>query len=57
MSIQAARPAIRTRQVLACDPRKYLNAIKTATNGQENILYPLRDALREVWGVYQPQES
>jgi methylmalonyl-CoA mutase N-terminal domain/subunit len=52
------------------DPRKYLDAIKTAANGQENILYPLRDALRanvtlgetcdalrEVWGVYQPQES
>jgi methylmalonyl-CoA mutase N-terminal domain/subunit len=52
------------------DPRKHLDAIKTAAQGQENMLYPLRDALRanatlgevcdalrDVWGVYQPRES
>jgi methylmalonyl-CoA mutase N-terminal domain/subunit len=46
-----------------------IGALKKAAEGTENVLYPLRDALRadatlgevcdalrEVWGVYQPGE-
>jgi methylmalonyl-CoA mutase N-terminal domain/subunit len=46
-----------------------LSALKTAAEGSENVLYPLRDALRadatlgevcdalrDVWGEYQPGE-
>jgi methylmalonyl-CoA mutase N-terminal domain/subunit len=46
-----------------------LSALKAAAAGDENVLYPLRDALRadatlgevcdalrDVWGEYQPRE-
>jgi methylmalonyl-CoA mutase N-terminal domain/subunit len=53
------------------NPGKHLDAIKaTAETSSANVLYPLRDALRanvtlgeacdalrEIWGVYQPRES
>jgi methylmalonyl-CoA mutase N-terminal domain/subunit len=46
-----------------------LSALKSAAEGSENVLYPLRDALRadatlgevcdalrDVWGEYRPRE-
>jgi len=49
--------------------RRCLDAVKRAAEGQDNVLYPLRealaaratvgeacDALREVWGVYRPED-
>ena len=49
--------------------RAGLSALKTAAEGDENVLYPLRDALRadatlgevcdalrDVWGEYRPRE-
>jgi len=49
--------------------RRCLDAVKRAAEGQDNVLYPLRealaaratvgeacDALREVWGVYRPAD-
>jgi methylmalonyl-CoA mutase N-terminal domain/subunit len=66
---QAARLA-RLRQERAGEPvTRALSALKTAAEGDENVLYPLRDALRadatlgevcdalrDVWGEYQPRE-
>jgi methylmalonyl-CoA mutase N-terminal domain/subunit len=53
----------------AAEVRRALEAIKQAAAGQDNVLYPLRsalaaratvgeacDALRAVWGVYQPAD-
>jgi methylmalonyl-CoA mutase N-terminal domain/subunit len=50
--------------------RKTVDAVKAAAEGTDNVLPPVRDALRAgvtlgevsdalraVWGVYQPQES
>jgi methylmalonyl-CoA mutase, N-terminal domain len=50
--------------------RKAVDAVKSAAEGTDNVLPPVRDALRAgatlgevcdalraVWGVYQPQES
>src|SRR5262252_1899215 len=49
--------------------RRCLDAVKRAAEGQDNVLYPLRealaaratvgeacDALREVWGIYRPAD-
>ena len=57
----------RTRD--AAEVRRTLDEVKRAAAGQENVLYPLRsalaarstvgevcDALREVWGLYQPAD-
>src|SRR6266550_3507573 len=66
---QAARLA-RLRHERAREPVAHgLSALKTAAEGSENVLYPLRDALRadatlgevcdalrDVWGEYQPGE-
>jgi methylmalonyl-CoA mutase N-terminal domain/subunit len=66
---QAARLA-RLRQERAREPvTRGLSALKAAAEGDENVLYPLRDALRadatlgevcdalrDVWGEYQPRE-
>jgi methylmalonyl-CoA mutase N-terminal domain/subunit len=66
---QADRLA-RLRQERAREPvARSLSALKTAAEGSENVLYPLRDALRaeatlgevcdalrDVWGEYQPGE-
>jgi len=66
---QAARLA-RLRHERAKEPvTRGLSALKTAAEGDENVLYPLRDALRadatlgevcdalrDVWGEYQPRE-
>src|SRR5947207_2686376 len=66
---QAARLA-RLRQERDAEPvARTLSALKTAAEGSENVLYPLRDALRadatlgevcdalrDVWGEYQPGE-
>jgi methylmalonyl-CoA mutase N-terminal domain/subunit len=66
---QAARLA-RLRQERDSEPvARTLSALKTAAEGSENVLYPLRDALRadatlgevcdalrDVWGEYQPGE-
>ena len=66
---QAARLA-RLRHERAKEPvARGLSALKTAAEGDENVLYPLRDALRadatlgevcdalrDVWGEYQPRE-
>ena len=66
---QAARLA-RLRRERAKEPvARGLSALKTAAEGDENVLYPLRDALRadatlgevcdalrDVWGEYQPRE-
>ena len=53
----------------AAEVRRNLGAVKEAAAGHDNVLYPLRaalaaratvgevcDALREVWGVYQPAD-
>ncbi len=53
----------------ADDVAKALAALKTAADGADNVLYPMREALRaratvgevcgalrEVWGVYSPTE-
>jgi methylmalonyl-CoA mutase N-terminal domain/subunit len=66
---QAARLA-RLRQERAKEPvARAISALKTAAEGSENVLYPLRDALRadatlgevcdalrDVWGEYRPRE-
>src|SRR6478736_2185418 len=66
---QAARLA-RLRHERAKEPvARGLSALKSAAEGSENVLYPLRDALRadatlgevcdalrDVWGEYQPRE-
>ena len=66
---QAARLA-RLREGRATEPRRRaLSALKSAAEGTGNVLYPLRDALRadatlgevcdalrDVWGEYQPGE-
>src|SRR6266702_741527 len=66
---QAARLA-RLRQERAKEPvARGISALKTAAEGGENVLYPLRDALRadatlgevcdalrDVWGEYRPRE-
>src|SRR5207248_83491 len=65
---QAARLA-RLRHERASEPVTHaLSALKTAAEGDENVLYPLRDALRadatlgevcdalrDVWGEYRPR--
>jgi methylmalonyl-CoA mutase, N-terminal domain len=53
----------------AAEVRRTLDEVKRAAAGQENVLYPLRsalaarstvgevcDALRDVWGLYQPAD-
>ena len=71
-SIEAAQAArlARLRQERAKEPvARGLSALKTAAEGGENVLYPLRDALRadatlgevcdalrDVWGEYRPGE-
>jgi len=71
-SIEAAQAArlARLRHERAGEPvTRALSALKTAAEGDENVLYPLRDALRadatlgevcdalrDVWGEYQPRE-
>jgi methylmalonyl-CoA mutase, N-terminal domain len=66
---QAARLAeLRDRRDSA-DVRRRLDEVRSAAKGEVNLLYPLReslrslatigevcDALRDVWGVYQPPE-
>ncbi len=64
---QGARLAALRERRDAAEVRGALNAIKAAAGGEDNVLRPLRaalaaratvgevcDALREVWGVYQP---
>jgi methylmalonyl-CoA mutase N-terminal domain/subunit len=69
MEAQAARLA-RLRQERDSEPvARTLSALKSAAEGSENVLYPLRDALRadatlgevcdalrDVWGEYRPRE-
>jgi len=71
-SIEAAQVArlARLRDERAREPvARGLSALKTAAEGDENVLYPLRDALRadatlgevcdalrDVWGEYRPRE-
>ena len=71
-SIEAAQAArlARLRHERAREPvARAISALKTAAEGGENVLYPLRDALRadatlgevcdalrDVWGEYQPGE-
>src|SRR5438034_5965608 len=69
LAAQAARLA-RLRQERAKEPvAAALSALKSAAEGSENVLYPLRDALRadatlgevcdalrDVWGEYRPRE-
>jgi methylmalonyl-CoA mutase N-terminal domain/subunit len=66
---QAARLA-RLRQERDAEPvARTLSALKSAAEGSDNVLYPLRDALRadatlgevcdalrDVWGEYRPRE-
>ncbi len=66
---QAARLAeLRDRRDSA-DVRRRIDEVRSAAKGESNLLYPLRealrslatigevcDALRDVWGVYQPPE-
>jgi len=66
---QAARLADLRNRRDSADVRRRLDEIKRTAGTAENLLYPLRsalqalatigevsDALREVWGVYQPPE-
>jgi len=66
---QATRLADLRNRRDSADVRRCLDDIKRAATTDENLLYPLRsalralatigevsDALREVWGVYQPPE-
>jgi methylmalonyl-CoA mutase N-terminal domain/subunit len=66
---QSERLATLRRQRDAAGVRRALAEIKRAAAGQDNVLYPLRsalaaratvgevcDALREVWGLYQPAD-
>jgi methylmalonyl-CoA mutase, N-terminal domain len=71
-SIEAAQAARLARLREARDPgavSRSIAALKTAAEGTENVLYPLRealradatlgevcDALRDVWGEYHPSE-
>jgi methylmalonyl-CoA mutase N-terminal domain/subunit len=71
-SLEAAQAArlSRLRHERAKEPvARAISALKTAAEGSENVLYPLRealradatlgevcDALRNVWGEYQPGE-
>jgi len=72
-SLEAAQAARlnRLRHERAKEPlARAISALKTAAEGSENVLYPLRealradatlgevcDALRNVWGEYQPGEA
>jgi len=66
---QAARLADLRRRRDGAAVRRCLDGVKRAAEGQDNVLYPLRealaaratvgeacDALREVWGVYRPAD-
>jgi methylmalonyl-CoA mutase N-terminal domain/subunit len=66
---QAERLAALRDRRDGAEVRRNLDAIKAAAAGHDNVLYPLRaalgaratvgevcDALREVWGVYQPAD-
>ena len=66
---QSERLAELRRQRDAADVRRALAEVKRAAAGQDNVLHPLRsalaaratvgevcDALREVWGLYQPAD-
>jgi methylmalonyl-CoA mutase, N-terminal domain len=66
---QAARLAELRNRRDSADVRRRLDDVKRAAGTDENLLYPLRsalqalatigevsDALREIWGVYQPPE-
>jgi methylmalonyl-CoA mutase N-terminal domain/subunit len=66
---QSERLAELRRQRDAAEVRRALAEVKRAAAGQDNVLYPLRralaaratvgevcDALREVWGLYQPAD-
>jgi methylmalonyl-CoA mutase N-terminal domain/subunit len=64
---QSERLAVLRRNRDSAEVRRTLDEVKQAAAGDENVLYPLRsalaaratvgevcDALREVWGLYQP---
>jgi methylmalonyl-CoA mutase N-terminal domain/subunit len=66
---QSERLAVLRRARDAAEVRRTLDEVKRAAAGQDNVLYPLRsalaaratvgevcDALREVWGLYQPAD-
>ena len=66
---QSERLAVLRRTRDATEVRRALDQVKLAAAGQDNVLYPLRsalaaratvgevcDALREVWGLYQPAD-
>ena len=66
---QSERLAVLRRTRDATELRRALDQVKLAAAGQDNVLYPLRsalaaratvgevcDALREVWGLYQPAD-
>ena len=66
---QSERLAVLRRTRDATEVRRALDQVKLAAAGQSNVLYPLRsalaaratvgevcDALREVWGLYQPAD-
>jgi methylmalonyl-CoA mutase N-terminal domain/subunit len=66
---QAERLADLRRRRDGAAVRRCLDAVKRAAEGQDNVLYPLRDALaalatvgevcdalREIWGIYRPAD-
>jgi methylmalonyl-CoA mutase N-terminal domain/subunit len=36
---------------------KAVGAVKSAAEGTDNVLPPVRDALRDVWGTYRPPDA
>jgi len=67
---QAARLAALRDRRDGAEVRRRLDAVRTAAAGDGNMLYPIRealrvratvgevaDAMREVWGVYQPADA
>ncbi len=67
---QSERLAALRRTRDAAEVRRTLDEVKRCADGQENVLYPLRsalaaratvgevcDALRAVWGLYQPADA
>jgi methylmalonyl-CoA mutase, N-terminal domain len=66
---QRARLAALRATRSGADVRRGLDALRAAAEGQDNVLYPMRDALRahatvgevcnalrEVWGTYRPPD-
>jgi methylmalonyl-CoA mutase, N-terminal domain len=67
---QAARLEQLRRERDNTEVRRHLDLLQKAADGDDNVLYPMRDALRakatvgevctalrEIWGVYQPRDA